>query len=328
MGPPRIGRPLANTTLHILGEGLELLPVGSEGELYIGGAGVARGYRNRPDLTAERFRPDPFSDRPGARLYRTGDRCRFRADGEVEFLGRLDDQVKVRGFRIEPAEVEARLIRHPSVRAAAVTVRAVAADDQRLAAYFVADGPRVPTVRELAAFLAATLPPYMVPSEFYLLPALPLTPNGKLDRASLAAGAGALPLMPDPFDEPRGETEQRIAAVWRDALGRDAIGRDDSFFLLGGHSLLVLRVCARLEREFGRLLPAAALFEYPTVAALARFLEEDDLGRTEQAAEVRARFREARIGAIQAAVEQRRGAWARHPGRTNHGGDRDEPSGE
>jgi amino acid adenylation domain-containing protein len=326
---PPIGHPLANTSLVVLGEAMRLLPGGTAGELYIGGEGVARGYRNRPQLTAERFFPDPFSDRPRARLYRTGDLCRFRADGEVEFLGRLDGQVKVRGFRVELSAIEARLIRHPDVRAAAVTTRTVSVDDQRLSAYVVAVGHRTPTAGELASFLAVSLPPYMIPNEFFLVSELPLTPNGKLDRASLAAVPGAALLAPSSFDEPQGETEQRIAAVWRDALGRNCIGRDDSFFLLGGHSLLALRVCLHLEREFGRRAPAAVLFEYPTIAALARFLDADGPERAVEAAGARARFRKAKAADNLAAVERRRGSRIRPPeGGSSHQGGHDEPNGE
>jgi amino acid adenylation domain-containing protein len=302
---PSIGRPLANTALYLLDESLRAVPVYVAGEVYLGGAGVARGYHGLPDLTAERFVSDPFVARPGARMYRTGDRGRRRADGAVILLGRRDAQVKVRGVRIEPEEIEAHLTRHPGVCEAVVVVRTVAGDDQRLTAYVrPSEGP-VPSAAELGAFLAGYLPGYMIPTEYRMLAAPPLTPNGKLDREALArAGrtAPAEPVLPPPV--PSGATEERIAAVWREVLGVSAIGRDDSFFLLGGHSLLAMRAGIRLEREFGRPIPPALLFQYPTVATLARHLERGDGPPRDVGG--RARLRERRAEELRATIERRK----------------------
>ncbi len=257
-----IGRPLANTRAYVLDARRQPVPVGVVGELYIGGAGVARGYWNRPELTAGRFLPDSYSDDPGARMYRTGDLVRWLPDGRLECLGRLDDQVKVRGFRIELGEVEAALAAHPSLQAAAVTVR----EDVLVAHCVWRDGCAADDGK-LRAFLAARLPGYMVPSRFVARPALALLPNGKVDRGALA-GAG----------EPRGasvrippgdETERKLAAIWEDLLRTAPIGIDDHFFELGGHSLLAARAVARIEEAFGKRMPLATLFEAPTIAQLA-----------------------------------------------------------
>jgi amino acid adenylation domain-containing protein len=271
-GPVTLGGPIANTELHVVdGAGLPV-PVGVAGELWIGGAGVARGYFRRPGLTAERFVPDPCSGRAGARLYRTGDRVRRRGDGRLEYLGRLDHQVKLRGHRIELAEVEAALAAHPAVAQAVAVVRPVGPGDERLTAYLVA-APGAPAGDELVAAVRARaaqiLPPIMVPSSFVVLERLPTTPNGKLDRKALPApaalhGGGAAP-------SPRTALEETIAAVWRDVLQVERVGLEDSFFDLGGHSLLLAQVHARLE-ELGHRVTVVDLFRHPTVRALARFL--------------------------------------------------------
>ncbi|HSG39048.1 MAG TPA: amino acid adenylation domain-containing protein, partial [Thermoanaerobaculia bacterium] len=264
-----LGRPLAGATLHVLGPDLEPLPPGVPGELFIGGASVARGYVGRPDATAERFLPDPFV--PGARLYRTGDLARLRPDGAVEFLGRMDHQVKIRGFRIEPAEVEAALAAHPRIREAAAGVVGQG-EDRRLAAWAVAEGAP-PSKAELLAFLTERLPGPMVPGEIHFLESLPLTLNGKLDRAALVA------LAPEPGraeegDAPRGAVEELMASLWCDLLGRSRVGRGDGFFELGGHSLLATRLTARLRAAFRVELPVRTVFEAPTLAGLARRVEE------------------------------------------------------
>ena len=262
-GPvPVIGRAVANARLYVLGSALQPLPVGMAGELYVGGAGVARGYLGRAGMTAEKFLPDPFAPAPGARMYATGDRARRRADGSVEYLGRADYQVKVRGFRIEPGEVEAALLSHPAVRQAVV----VALDDgesKRLVGYVAGSGA---APDELRAHLAARLPGYMVPSALVALDALPLTRNGKIDRR-------ALPAPPAPSggtDAPRTPTEEVLAGIWAGVLRVDAVGVRDDFFALGGHSLLVTAVTARIRGALGVELPPRALFEAPTVAQLAR----------------------------------------------------------
>ncbi|MFC6080609.1 amino acid adenylation domain-containing protein [Sphaerisporangium aureirubrum] len=261
-GPrPPIGRPIAETTVHVMDERGEPVPPGVPGELYVGGAGVARGYLGRPALTAERFATDPAGP-PGARLYRTGDRVRLRRDGRLEFLGRLDDQIKVRGHRVEPAEVEARLRACPGAGEVAVVVR-----DDTLLAYVTGPAP----VEELRAHAAAALPPYMVPGVWTRLGHLPLTPNGKVDRAAL----------PDPEPErdappvpPRTDAEQLIAEVWGEVLGLADVGAFDDFFALGGHSLLAVQVTARLRSGVGVDVPIRAVFAHRTVAALAVVVEE------------------------------------------------------
>ena len=291
---PAIGRPIANVGVHVLDAGLQQLPVGVRGELCIGGDGVARGYLGRPDLTAERFVPDPFATSPGGRLYRTGDQARRRADGELEFLGRLDHQVKVRGFRIEPGEVEAALLSHPDVAEAVVVAREGGRGDVRLAAYVVAAGPEPLEAARLRAHLAETLPDYMRPAAIVPLPELPLTASGKIDRAALPD-----PPAPGPADE-RGSSqrtalERVVARVWAEVLGieEDAVGLEDSFFDLGGHSLLLVDVQERLLRELDRSLPMTTFFRHPTVRALAGHLAGTDGGAAGAAGRERALTRDA-----------------------------------
>ncbi len=259
-----VGRPTGNVRLYVLDPGGQPVPARVPGELFIGGEGVARGYLGREALTAERFVPDPFAVEGGARLYRTGDRVRWLADGTLEFLGRIDHQVKVRGFRVEPGEVEAALERHPGVREAVVLVRG-----QALLGYFTAGGG-APDGGELRAHLKALLPEHMVPSAFVALEALPLTPNGKLDRRALPApeaGAGR------EFAAPRGGTERALAEAWAQVLGVERVGVHDDFFELGGHSLLATRLVSRVRDALGVEVPLRALFEAPTPAGLAERVE-------------------------------------------------------
>ncbi|MFD2762592.1 amino acid adenylation domain-containing protein [Micromonospora eburnea] len=269
-----IGRPVAGTRVHVLDAQLRPLPVGVPGELCIGGVRLARGYHERPELTAERFVPDPFGPEPGARLYRTGDLVRYRPDGTVEFLGRLDHQVKIRGFRIELPEIEAALARHPAVAAAAVVAREVAPGDKRLVAYLECADDAQPDIAELRAHLRELLPEYMIPSAWATVPALPLNSNKKVDRAALPD------LTPSQLDgareyvAPRDRTEEIIAGIWADVLGVDRIGVHDDFFGLGGHSLLATRVLARLREAFVTELPLRCLFEATTVAELAAVTTE------------------------------------------------------
>ena len=279
-GAVPIGRPIANTSIHIVdaraGALLRPMPPGSRGELVIGGAGVARGYLGRPELTAERFVPDPFAAAPGARLYRTGDLARFLTDGTLEFHGRIDQQVKVRGFRIELGEVEAALAEHPAVREAVVEVREDASGDRRLVAWIAGAGVD-PDTAALRDHLAARLPVPMVPSTFALLPALPTTANGKLDRRALAAR----PLPEGPaagYVPPRNSVEDSLVAVFAEVLGRERVGARDDFFALGGHSLLATRVLARVGELFQVDLPLRDLFEAPTPAALAERLRSTARG--------------------------------------------------
>ena len=263
-----IGRPVANTSVYVLGPMLQPVAVGVPGELHIGGAGVTCGYLGRPELTAERFVDDPFDPTPGARLYRTGDLVRWSADGTIEFLGRLDHQVKVRGFRIELGEVEAALESQPGVRAAVVAAAADPSGSARLVAYVVpAADP--PTTTELRYRLQMTLPAYMVPSAFVTLDALPLTPNGKVDRKALPPPPSSRPDLLSAFVAPRDATERALASVWGDVLGVDDVGIEDDFFELGGHSLLALRVVAEVRRSLDVDLSPGSLHEAPTVAELA-----------------------------------------------------------
>ncbi|MEA2629959.1 MAG: hypothetical protein QOE66_178, partial [Chloroflexota bacterium] len=269
-----IGRPIANTRLYVVNRNLEPMPVGVPGELYIGGAGVARGYLHGPGLTAERFIPDPFGTEPGGRLYRTGDLARWRPDGNLEYLGRVDRQVKVRGFRVEPAEIEEALARHPEVREATVVVREDAPDDRRLVAYLVvAPGRPAPADREMRRFLRNSLPEPMIPSAYVVLESLPLTPNGKVDREALPAPEGARPRPDDLSVAPRGPAEEVVATVWGAVLGLERVGAHDNFFEIGGHSLLATQVVARLRDAFGVEIPLRALFEAPTVAGLSERIE-------------------------------------------------------
>ncbi len=268
-----IGRPIANARAYVLDRQGCPVPIGVPGELHIGGAGVARGYLHRPQLTAERFVPDPFGDGPGARLYRTGDRARWLPEGTIEFLGRLDDQVKIRGFRIEPGEVEAALVRHPEVAEAAVVAQKGSADDARLVAYVVSRTSPAPTAAALRAFLRTTLPDFMVPSAVVALAALPLTPNGKVDRRAMPTVDEGTATAVRPEAAPRTPVEAVVAAAWADLLGVERVGIHDDFFDLGGHSLLVARAIARLRSDVGVELPVRALFEAPTVAELAERVE-------------------------------------------------------
>ena len=265
-----IGRPIANLRIHVLDARLEPAPIGVAGELYVGGAGVGRGYLNDAGRTAESFVPDPFGDTPGGRMYRTGDLGRYLPDGTIEFLGRVDQQVKIRGFRIEAGEIETVLRRHPGVTHALVLAREDTPGDPRLVAYLVAD-PQ-PDTAELAGFLKQRLPAYMVPAAFVLLEALPLTPNGKVDRRALPVPAYSRAGRADVPRTPRDEVERRLVAIWQRVLDVQPIGVDDDFFELGGHSILAVRLMAQIEQAFGRRLPLATLFERTTIEQLAQLL--------------------------------------------------------
>ena len=270
-GGSLIGRPLADLSLHVADRAGNELPIGVPGEILVGGAGVARGYLGRPELTAERFVPDPFSGLSGARLYLSGDLARRRAGGDVEYLGRIDLQVKIRGVRIELGEVEAALARHPGVAAAAVDAREIAPGEIGLAAYFEPVGGKPPGAAELRAFLRAALPEAMLPAAFVELPALPRTVNGKLDRRALPAPERRR--EGDGFRAPETPVEETLAALWRDLLGVDRVGTADDFFALGGHSLLATRLASRLRDRLGVEVSAQLVFHTPTVAAMAAEVE-------------------------------------------------------
>jgi len=272
-GPPPIGRPIANTELYVLDRNMQLLPVGVAGELHVGGVSLARGYLRRPEMTEARFVPHPYSEDPAARLYKTGDLVRYRADGNLEFLGRLDQQVKVRGFRIELGEVETVLGQHPGVREAVVAAREDVPGDKRLVGYVVAGGEPAPTVGELRSYLRQRLPEYMVPTGFVYLERLPLSPSGKVERRALPAPEGQRPELEREYVAPRDEVERELAAICGELLGVDRVGVYDSFFELGGHSLLATQLISRVREVFGVELPLRTLFEHPTVADLAGQIE-------------------------------------------------------
>ncbi|NMO13901.1 non-ribosomal peptide synthase/polyketide synthase [Pyxidicoccus fallax] len=267
-----IGRPIANTRIHLLDASLRPVPPGVPGELFIAGVQVGRGYLARPGLTAERFLPDPFSPEPGARMYRTGDLARWLSDGTVDYLGRLDFQVKVRGLRIELGEIEAALAALPEVREAAVLAHKGIAGDARLVAYVVPRDAGPVDSGSLREALRKTLPEYMVPSAFMALEALPLSPNGKLDRKALPVPEAAARTAT--YEAPATPTEEQLASLWAEVLGVEKVGRHDDFFALGGHSLLATQVASRVRKSFGVELPVRALFGAPTLALLATRVEE------------------------------------------------------
>ena len=263
-----IGTPLPNVYMYILDERLSPVPVGVRGEIYIGGIGVSRGYLNRPEITAEKFLPDPFCGQPGARMYKTGDLGRYNEDGEILFIGRLDQQIKLRGFRIEPGEIEAVLQVQPQVKQAAVLVH----NNQRLVAYIVPSNKQVDTEQKLRKRLADTLPEYMVPEIYVFLDELPLTPNGKIDRKKL----------PDPFQDtpleyepPRGKLETYLYEMWREILGIEKISRKANFFSLGGNSIQAATFVNRLQDVLGEYVYIVAIYDAPTIASLAELLKKD-----------------------------------------------------
>ncbi|HLL48839.1 MAG TPA: amino acid adenylation domain-containing protein, partial [Longimicrobiaceae bacterium] len=265
-----VGRPLPGVGMHVLDAWGSLLPAGVPGELCLAGAGVARGYLGRAEVTAEKFVPDPFSGEAGARLYRTGDRVRRRADGELEFLGRVDAQVKIRGFRIEPGEVEAALLAEEGVHEAVVVVREDAPGRRRLVAYVVAVEGVELSASALRGQLQARLPEHMVPGAFVVLERLPLNANGKVDRRALPAPEQET----SEYVAPRTAAEEVLAGIWGEVLGVERVGVEEDFFGLGGHSLLATQVVSRARQVFGVEVPLRALFEAPTVAALAGRVEE------------------------------------------------------
>ena len=282
-GIVHIGRPIANTQVYILDAYGQPVPVGVAGELYIGGAGVGRGYLKRPELTAERFVGDPFSG-DGSRMYKTGDLGRWLGDGNIECLGRSDFQVKIRGFRVELGEIESRLVKYPDVREAVVTAREDGAGDKRLVAYYTTGQgggaePEAVEAERLRAYLLASLPEYMVPAAYVRLESLPLTANGKLDRKALPAPDREAYAMSG-YEGPVGETETTVAGIWAELLQLEQVGRRDNFFQLGGHSLLATQVIARLRNVLQVEIPLQALFENRTLASLAAAIEKMRTGET------------------------------------------------
>lgn len=275
-GPPTIGHAIDGVRIYIVDEQLQPVPEGMAGELLIGGAGVGRGYINLPELTAQRFLPNPFVSIEASRMYCTGDLARVLPDGQIMFLGRTDDQVKVRGYRIEPGEISAVLNRHPGVETTFVTVRA---EETRLIAYIVMKPGTDLRASELQNFMAQHLPDYMVPSKFVKIARLPLTTHGKVDRAALPTPTPANILTDDRLDPPRSDVESWLAALLMNLLGVDRIGRDDNFFRLGGHSLMGAQLIAKIQERFGVELSLRSLFDHPSVHGIAS--EIDNLIRSQ-----------------------------------------------
>lgn len=301
-----LGRPLANTQIYLLDEQLQPVPIGVTGELYIGGASLARGYLNRSELTAERFIPNPFAETrliasgSGSRLYKTGDLARYLSDGNIEFLGRVDHQVKVRGFRIELEEIEAILCQHPEVQQAVVAACEEEFSNKRLVGYVVPNHKQTLSVSELHRFLKEKLPEYMIPSTFVMLKALPLTPNGKVNRNALPEPDGHRPELEVTYEPPRTEVEQTIVNIWQQMLHVEKVGIHDNFFDLGGHSLLLVQIHAKLREMLNTNVSIVNLFEYPTINSLAKYLTEEksdicDFKESNQRAQNRIASRSSRV---------------------------------
>lgn len=278
--PPTIGRPITNAQIYILDEHLCQVPIDTPGELHIGGVCLARGYRNRPELTAEKFIPNPFTGTrftasdPAARLYKTGDLARFLPDGQIAFIGRIDHQVKIRGYRIELDEIMAALNNHAAIQTSVVTAREEVAGDKRLVAYIVLTPDAQVTVSSLREALLTHLPDYMVPATFVVIDALPVTPNGKVDRTALPIPDETNMLRDGSISEPTTLTEERLAAIVAPLLGLQQVGVDENFFMLGGHSLLGTQIIMHVTTSFGVELPLRTLFEAPTVRELATEIEQ------------------------------------------------------
>jgi acyl-coenzyme A synthetase/AMP-(fatty) acid ligase/acyl carrier protein len=271
-----IGERIPDLQLYVLDGNLQPVPIGVAGELFVGGAGLARGYLNRPELTMERFIPNPYSNKPGARLYKTGDVARYLPNRDLEYLGRTDQQVQIRGFRVELGEIEVVLAGYPEVNMAVVMAREDRPGDQRLVAYVVASHEPPPTSGELRSFLKEKLPDYMIPSAFVYLDRLPITPNGKVDRWALPAPDRNRSQPAEALVAPRDELELQLAKIWEKVLGIENIGMEDNFFDLGGHSLLAVRLFARIQKKFGKHLTLATLFQAPTIGQLARIIRQEE----------------------------------------------------
>ena len=274
---PAVGKPIDNTQMYILDRVGQPVPIGVIGELHIAGVCLARGYLGRAELTAEKFILNPFSKDPEARMYRTGDQARWLANGDIEFVGRVDHQIKIRGYRVEPNDVESALEKHELVREAFVMAHEFGPSDKRLVAWLGLDPAKAPIVSELRGFLATKLPEYMIPSAFVQLDKLPLNANGKVDRKALPAPDSARPELSTAYVAPRGSLEEFIAAQWRELLRLDRVGARDNFFDLGGNSVMIVQIHHRLKQRLEREIPLIALFQYPTIDTLAQFLGMDRL---------------------------------------------------
>jgi acyl carrier protein len=277
---PPIGRPVAGARFYVLDAAGQLTPTGVAGELYIGGDGIGRGYLSRPDLTGEKFLPDPFSHSRGARMYRTGDMVKHRADGNLEFLGRSDNQLKIRGFRVELGEIEACLLRHPSIAEAIVVPVNQQTAAVQLVGYIVPAAGEAP--EHLKDFLRKTLPEYMIPSQFLLLDQLPLTPTGKVDRLGLPTPERTRQNLEQEFVPPRSPLEEQIAQIWGQVLQIPNPGIHDNFFELGGHSLMATQLISRLRSEFSIEIPVRVLFEEPTIARLSLKVVQSQAARASE----------------------------------------------
>jgi acyl carrier protein len=270
---PSIGRPIDNMEIYILDEHMKPIAPGSAGELYLGGIGVARGYHNRPELTAQKFVANPSGAAMGNRLYRTGDLVRQLPNGEIEFLGRLDDQIKIRGYRIEPGEIVAALNSHPGVRNSVVTVQADDAGEKRLIAYLVLADDSRPTASSLRLHLQKYIPDYMIPTEFVEVSSFPLSSSGKIDRAALPSPNQSNALPDEEFVAPQSLVEQRLAEIIASLLHIDRVGANDNFFLLGGHSLLGTQLLTRISQAFGVEMSLLSLFDHSTLAGMSAEIE-------------------------------------------------------
>lgn len=284
-GLPTIGQPIANCDVFILDENLCQVAPGAAGELYVGGLNLARGYRNRPDLTAEKFICDPFSDGQSARLYRTGDRARYLPNGEIAYLGRADEQIKILGYRIEPTEIEAAIDRHPAIASSAVVARGSNCSEKRLTAYITMRNGTTPSAAELREFLKTSLPDYMLPSIFARLERLPLTPNGKVDRAGLPEPTIENTLRDEDFIAPCTPIETRLAKILGSLLNISEVSVNDNFFLLGGHSLLGTQLIAKIRSAFGVDMALRTLFDAPSIAELSSEIERLIFARVENMSE-------------------------------------------
>ncbi len=304
---PPIGRPIANTQIYVVDRNLNPVPIGVPGELYIGGAGLARGYLNCPEATAERFVNNPFSAEAGDRLYKTGDVARYLPDSNIEFLGRIDHQVKVRGYRIELGEIETVLASHPAVREAVVIAWEDKPGDKRLVAYVLFKEQEAASVSEMRSYLKQKLPDYMAPATFVVLDALPLTPSGKVDRRALPAPDQARPELKGTYVAPRNPVEEVVAGIWAEVLKLERVGIHDNFFELGGHSLLATRVISRVRAGLRVELPLRSLFESPTVAELSHGLitSEAKLGQTQKIAKALQKIKSMSPEALRETLEQK-----------------------
>jgi len=279
-----LGKPLANEEIYILDKQLQPVPVGLAGELYIGGKGLSRGYLNRAEFTAERFIPNPHGAAQGGRLYRTGDKARYLPDGNIEFLGRFDHQVKVRGYRIELGEIEVLLAAHPDVAEAVVVARDETVGGKQLVAYVTADRDAAIDIGQLRGYLRGHLPEYMVPAAFVVIDAIPLTANGKIDRRALPAPPQRYETASAVHEAPRTDTEKSVVQVWQEVLQLESVGLNENFFDLGGHSLLIPQVLIKLYKATGKKASLVDLFMYPTVSSLVKRLndgEEQDISVSE-----------------------------------------------